>query len=398
MAGLRSFVDRWARNRVLLVLVLMAAYSAQSLLIAASKTEGAAGGFSYDATAAVLLAELLKLLFALAMMPPESWATLSLRRSWVFAVPAVLYTAQNRLVFEALRCISPPQYQLLNNMKLFTTSLVYRVAMQRELRVLQWLALLLLGLGMTLATVPVGQLELSSQDLKLGTGMMVAVSWCSALAGVLNEWLIKRSNNIMEANVWLYGYGVLASCVQLALLDTGRGSQSGGDFQLSDMLRHFRGFDESMMPWLVVLCNAVLGQTIAYLFRYADSIIKLYAVCAAMGFTTLVSTVVFGFQLHLHASIGYLVSAISVCLYYSPPEKLLATDAEMLGSLSWGGLGKHSAAREKDVDGTKQAFTAVENVSVLPSQTPRQTTLKDRSTRNDSPAAKAARKEGAVKS
>ena len=103
-------------------------------------------------------------------------SSMSLSGKWLYAVPATLYTLQNRLVpdaqqsavwflcgpllrqsmkilrrsrddvssqpvgflilagdhstlrFEALQRISPPEYQLLNNMKLFTTSLVFRVA------------------------------------------------------------------------------------------------------------------------------------------------------------------------------------------------------------------------------------------------------------------------------
>eukprot|EP00415_Alexandrium_ostenfeldii_P001231 UN1231 len=143
---------------------------------------------------------------------------------------------------------------------------------------------------------------------------MIVVSWCSACAGVLNEWLIKRSSNVLEANVWLYTYGALVCAMQL-----GPSGCLG--------LLHLEGF--SWLTWAVVLCNAVLGQSIAFLFRYADSIVKLHAVCAAMGFTTLASVALFGFELHFHMVAGYVASAISLCLYYAPPELLSATDAEL---------------------------------------------------------------------
>ena len=62
------------------------------------------------------------------------------------------------------------------------------------------LALLLLGLGMALATAPVE----AAGGTMMGSGIMVLVAWCSALAGVLNEWLIKKSNNVLEAGrLWL---------------------------------------------------------------------------------------------------------------------------------------------------------------------------------------------------
>lgn len=334
---MRGLMHRWTQRRPVLVVVLMASYSAQSLLITASKQRG---GFAYDATVAVLLAEVAKLAFAVAMLSPKARASLRPSRGCLaFALPAVLYTAQNRLVFEALRRLSPPEYQMLNNLKLFTTSAVYRVAMRRQLKVLQWLALLLLGLGMALATEPLPEGGCSGSFapglaapaasraapdagtwLSTGVAIMVAVSWCSACAGVLNEWLIKRSDDVLEANLWLYAFGVLACCWQL--------TWSGEGWP---RILRLEGF--TAVTWLVVLCNAVLGQTIAFLFRYADSIVKLYAVCAAMAFTTAMSVALFGFEVRFKMVAGYLAVAISMCLYYMPAEVLLAPDAEALAGL-----------------------------------------------------------------
>ncbi|CAK8993845.1 unnamed protein product [Durusdinium trenchii] len=191
------------------------------------------------------------------MLPPKALSSLHKSASWLFAVPAALYTLQNRLVFEALHFISPPEYQLLNNMKLFTTSLVFRVVMKRQLRVFQWLALLLLGLGMALATTP------------------------------------KPGSTTQEASRETAAEGYLA------------------------------GFDSSMLPWSVVLCNAVLGQSIAFLFRYADSIVKLYAVCAAMALTAILSSIFLSYSLDFHTLGGYLVTFLSMCLYYLPPGRAL---------------------------------------------------------------------------
>eukprot|EP00437_Effrenium_voratum_P065652 CAMPEP_0181500646 /NCGR_PEP_ID=MMETSP1110-20121109/55341_1 /TAXON_ID=174948 /ORGANISM="Symbiodinium sp., Strain CCMP421" /LENGTH=269 /DNA_ID=CAMNT_0023628989 /DNA_START=121 /DNA_END=926 /DNA_ORIENTATION=- len=268
---------------------------------------------------AVLLAELLKLVFALVMLPEAlSW---SKSGSWLYAVPATLYTLQNRLVFEALRCISPPEYQLLNNMKLFTTSILFRVVMKRQLCVLQWLALVLLALGMALGTVPCGPCGINvnaseeGRDVWKGISIMMALAWCSAAAGILNEWLIKKSNNVFEANVWLYMFGVMAAIVQLL-------SESGPGY--------LTGFTTSLLPWSVVLCNALLGQSIAFLFRYADSIVKLYAVNAALVLTTLLSSMFFAYELHFHAVAGYLVFLLSMCLHYTPSAVLLAPDVQLL--------------------------------------------------------------------
>ena len=120
-AAMRAFIDRWCQSRPVLVCMLMVSYSVQSLLITSSKSQ-----VKYSATVAVFFTECLKLLFALVMLPPQMMSSLPKSASWLFAVPAALYTLQNRLVFEALHFISPPEYQLLNNMKLFS-SLAFRV-------------------------------------------------------------------------------------------------------------------------------------------------------------------------------------------------------------------------------------------------------------------------------
>lgn len=332
MGSIRLSFECLVQNRTFLVLVLMASYSTQCLLITASKQRGE---FAYDLTVVVLLAELAKLVFVLAMLPPEGRRALSLRTSWPYVVPAALYTLQNRLVFEALRHLSPPEYQLLNNMKLFTTSIAFRVLMRRQLRLLQWMALALLSIGMVLATAAQHQEggflavafrqphEAASRagpgmSLYQGTLVMCVVAWCSAFAGVLNEWLIKKSAGVLQANVWLYTYGVVGCAMQLS-------SQGSESLQRAVQLHGF-----TAVTWLVVLCNAVLGQSIAYIFRYADSIVKLYAVCAAMVATTLASVVFFGYQLNLQAVCGYMVFGLSMCLYYMPPDVLLAPDSELV--------------------------------------------------------------------
>ncbi|CAK9095820.1 CMP-sialic acid transporter 1 (CMP-SA-Tr 1) (CMP-Sia-Tr 1) (CMP-sialic acid transporter-like protein 1) (OsCSTLP1) [Durusdinium trenchii] len=258
------------------------------------------------------------------MLPPKALSSLHKSASWLFAVPAALYTLQNRLVFEALHFISPPEYQLLNNMKLFTTSLVFRVVMKRQLRVFQWLALLLLGLGMALATTPKpGSTTQEASRAGPGGAVRIPLDTCSAVAGVMNEWLIKSSSSVLEANVWLYLFGALITLASL-LGSWGETAAEG----------YLAGFDSSMLPWSVVLCNAVLGQSIAFLFRYADSIVKLYAVCAAMALTAILSSIFLSYSLDFHTLGGYLVTFLSMCLYYLPPDVLFSSDTDFFHGLT----------------------------------------------------------------
>eukprot|EP00403_Amphidinium_massartii_P019603 CAMPEP_0178427112 /NCGR_PEP_ID=MMETSP0689_2-20121128/29576_1 /TAXON_ID=160604 /ORGANISM="Amphidinium massartii, Strain CS-259" /LENGTH=307 /DNA_ID=CAMNT_0020048807 /DNA_START=27 /DNA_END=946 /DNA_ORIENTATION=+ len=299
--SLRNYIDKWARRTPVLVAVLMVTYSSQSLLITASKTQGE---FLYDHSVVVLLAEILKLFFAILMLPEGALAKLpsSFPSSWVYATPAVLYMVQNGLIFKALLVLSPPEYQLLNNMKLFTTAITYRLVVQREQKVVQWLALTLLALGMSLSSYDPIELQQSpGSGTRSGVVLMMAISLCSSFAGAANERLVKGSKDVYQANVWLYTYGSIAQVLHI---------------QSSQRIISLEGF--TSLTWAIVVCNAVLGQSIAFLFRYADSIVKVYTTCMTIVFTTAVSVFLFDFQVKFQMVAGYTVCVISLCLYYLP--------------------------------------------------------------------------------
>ena len=56
-----------------------------------------------------------------------------------------------------------------------------------------------------------------------------------------------------------------------------------------------------------------------------------------MALTTLLSTIFFDYKIHFHAFGGYLVTFLSMCLYYTPSEVLVSTDAEFLSSVDLSG-------------------------------------------------------------
>eukprot|EP00928_Gymnodinium_smaydae_P073144 TRINITY_DN56387_c0_g1_i1.p1 TRINITY_DN56387_c0_g1~~TRINITY_DN56387_c0_g1_i1.p1 ORF type:complete len:373 (-),score=78.28 TRINITY_DN56387_c0_g1_i1:95-1213(-) len=340
---MRGIVERLARHRGACTALMMVTYSAQSLVITASQKNG--GAFAYDAGAAVVLAELLKLLFTLACLRPAVRRSLRLSpAAAVYALPAALYAVQNRMVFDALSLLSPAEYQLLNNMKLVTTALVYRAAMGKKLRLIQWLALLLLALGMLLATAdppsasagagasaatsarpstadsakPCAEAAANGAGggcLLQGATVMIIISCLSAFAGVSNEWLVKTSTNADHASVWLYLFCTAAAILQLGPSGWGR-------------LLRLEGF--SALTWVVIVCNAMLGQTVGFLLRFADSIVKLYALCCTMCLTAVLSVLFFGYSLSMHVIIGYIVVAVSMCLYYVSPQALAMMDADLV--------------------------------------------------------------------
>merc|ERR1712032_1814112 len=89
------------------------------------------GHFDYDANSAVLLTEVGKFVIALSsVLRDGDAAKLSLdasnvlsvaRKSLVFTFPAAAYILHNNLIYVAHIYLSPPSYQLLNNIKIIST-------------------------------------------------------------------------------------------------------------------------------------------------------------------------------------------------------------------------------------------------------------------------------------
>ena len=79
-------------------------------------------------------------------------------RNWVgtakLAVPALLYTMQNNLLFIALSNLSAATYQVTYQLKILTTAIFSVTMLSKDISIKQWAALVLLMSGVALVQVP----------------------------------------------------------------------------------------------------------------------------------------------------------------------------------------------------------------------------------------------------
>lgn len=129
----------------------------QGLLTAASKTNGE---YRYNFATVPLLAELLKLcissyLFARQkrQYPEAARATKRLRTALLFLVPSIIYWIHNNVQFLTLKLVDPATYQILGNLKIVSTGVLFWIFLKRRLTFLQWQALALLTIGATTSQV-----------------------------------------------------------------------------------------------------------------------------------------------------------------------------------------------------------------------------------------------------
>jgi len=251
--------------------------------------EEATGAYKYEPSAVVFSAELLKLVLSFALACRSGVVGKDFVQKnfvgdkdlWKFSVPAVIYFCTNNLEFYCLIFLNTPTFMIFQQMKILTTGLMFRIVFKKKLTNLQWVALFLLTLG-TMTS------QLSSENqfsVNLwGLFWMMVMCTLSALAGVANEFLLKKvgsTDSIHVQNMKLYIFGVLANFLEVLRSGTPVGSM-------------FRGMDT--IAFLIVLATAFNGLAISAVMKYANVIVKTISTSLSLLLSALISLWLFHFK------------------------------------------------------------------------------------------------------
>lgn len=79
----------------------------------------------------------------------------------VYPIPAAIYLVKNLLQYVIFLYVDAPSYQILKNLNIISTGVLYRLFLKKPLSAVQWSALILLALGCTIA-------QTTSQSEKVG--------------------------------------------------------------------------------------------------------------------------------------------------------------------------------------------------------------------------------------
>ncbi|KAJ3708189.1 hypothetical protein LUZ61_011894 [Rhynchospora tenuis] len=298
----------------------------QPILVYMSKVNGK---FEFSPVSVNFLTEVTKVLFAVIMLlfqarnqkagekPLLSTSSFiqAAKNNVLLAVPAMLYAINNYLKFIMQLYFNPATVKMLSNLKVFVIAVLLKIMMKRRFSVIQWEALTLLLIGITvnqLKSFPEGS---SALGLPVATGAylytLIFVT-VPALASVFNEYALKKQfeTSIYLQNLFLYGYG--ATFNFLAILGTAmvKGPES---FDI------FKGHSKATM---VLICNnAAQGILSSFFFKYADTILKKYSSTLATIFTGIASAALFGHTLTINFVLGITIVFISMHQYFSAQVK-----------------------------------------------------------------------------
>lgn len=299
----------------------------QPVLVFMSKVDGK---FKFSPVSVNFLTEATKVVFAIIMLliqarhqkvgekPLLSISTFvqAARNNVLLAVPALLYAINNYLKFIMQLYFNPATVKMLSNLKVLVIAVLLKFIMKRRFSVIQWeaLALLLIGISINqLRSLPEGTTSLALPVTTIAYIYTLIFVTVPSMASVFNEYALKSQydTSIYLQNLFLYGYGAIFNFLAILGIAIFKGPGS---------LDIFEGHSKATM--LLIVNNAAQGILSSFFFKYADTILKKYSSTVATIFTGIASALLFGHTLTMNFLLGISVVFISMHQFFSPLSKV----------------------------------------------------------------------------
>ncbi|KAF2589698.1 hypothetical protein F2Q70_00041133 [Brassica cretica] len=345
-----------SKQRVLNVLLVVGDcmfVGLQPILVYMSKVDGK---FNFSPISVNFLTEIAKVVFAIVMLliqakhqkvgekPLLSVSTFvqAARNNVLLAVPALLYAINNYLKFTMQLYFNPATVKMLSNLKVLVIALLLKMVMKRRFSVIQWeaLALLLIGISVNqLRSLPEGATAIG---IPLATGAYICTVifvTVPSMASVFNEYALKSQYDTsiylqlwqkflilgyIAQNLFLYGYGAIFNFLGILATVIYKGPES------FDILQ-----GHSRATVFLIMNNAAQGILSSFFFKYADTILKKYSSTVATIFTGIASAALFGHVITMNFLLGISIVFISMHQFFSPLAKV-KDDQQQNGSIELG--------------------------------------------------------------
>ena len=313
----------------------------------------------YTTSSVVMVTELVKFAFCssiAAYQSKQNFVRSLIIRSdqWLIFVPSVLYVIQNNLLFLGAKMLPTVVYVVCTQTKILTTALMSRIVLGTRLNRVECASLFFLAAGICLVqlresdlgTVALGH-NLVSETL--GLAAVLAASLTSAAAGVTLEKIYKSTSQAhsgrgtVEHTIWTRNVQLSLISLPFALI--------GALWQQSDLLvtRAFtQGFDAYV--WGVVMCQAGGGVIIAYVMKFANNILKCFAVAISICFCAVYSIAVGDLKVSTPLVFGILTVVTSV--YVFTTKLKTKPDISLWWTYFWDTLCKITGVTANETRGT----------------------------------------------
>lgn len=310
----RQWINRFRWGSLFTLMVFI--YGSHAPLITLTKVDGVV---PFNPSSCVVLIEFAKLLISLVtLILSGGFSTLrtapTLALVAPYAVPGVLYALNNNLVVHMQAYMDPSSYQVLSNLKIASTALLYCFCLGKRLRLRQWLALGLLMVAGACHSYssfdfeedPEGKVDTDKRPRLHITawGLFLVLVYCcvSGLAAVYTEMVLKRQKLPLSLqNLYLYVFGVALN-----------GLSSFSSVTSS------RGFLEgySIVVWAIIAGQAVNGLLMSVVLKHGSGITRLFVISCSMLVNAIMSWTMLGLQLTPIFLIPVTMIGLAAYLYY----------------------------------------------------------------------------------
>ncbi|KAM9377104.1 putative UDP-sugar transporter protein SLC35A4 [Pholidichthys leucotaenia] len=302
----RQWVNRirWGALLVLMVLI----YGSHAPLISLTKVNGLV---SFNPSSCVVMIELTKLLISLLTLFLTGGASVlnaapHLVHVAPYAVPAILYAFNNNLVVLMQAHMDPSSYQVLSNLKIASTAVLYSFCLGKRLRPTQWFAvglLMLAGVCHSYSSLNLEEAEGHTLHITAWGLFLVLVYCCvSGLAAVYTEGMLKSQKLPLSLqNLYLYTFGVAIN---------GLSSFSS----VASDKRFLEGY--SGVVWVIIAGQAANGLLMSVVLKHGSGITRLFVISCSMLVNALLSWTILGLQLTPLFPLPVTMIGLAAYLYY----------------------------------------------------------------------------------
>lgn len=213
--------------------------------------------------------------------------------------PAILFVCQNNLQIMSASYLDATEFQVLAQLKLVTAAICSVLMLKKKLNYQHWSCILFLFVGICL--VQQGSSSSSSTSsahahtFLIGFAAMLGACSFSGVASISMEYLLKNELGFWISNLILAVYSIIPASIPIFADTIQRGS--------FDPYRYF-----TASVWLSIGLNAIGGVLVSMVMKYADNILKGFAVSAALIATLFVNS----FLTHASFSWAKLLGALIV--------------------------------------------------------------------------------------
>jgi len=249
------------------------------------------GKYPIPQTVLVVLLEILKLSATVLRLKckPPSFDKASVKASFKFLLPSVIYAVNNNIYLAGLILVPPPIWIILCSFRTFVTTLLYKFVLRREVTNIQFLGSTLIVMSIVCAKLG----DLLSSDggnsiPVLAIVFAVVSSFNSVGVSVYQEQLFKNSGeNFLDQQFWLYFYGmIVATVVHLISAPNTLPSQILSQLSSASAKVHF-------FLVLGLIFSSVGGLVVAAVLKKLDNVVKEYSSATANMFTAVISATLF---------------------------------------------------------------------------------------------------------